>query len=42
MGKGMKAYSKLDKELFDEFYSDRQWLRQIDHQIRQGITSESL
>lgn len=42
IGKGMEAYSKLDKELFDEFYNDRQRLRQIAHQIRQGITSESL
>lgn len=42
MGKGMEAYSKLDKKLFDEFHNDRQRLRQIAHQIRQGITSESL
>ncbi|HRO85676.1 MAG TPA: restriction endonuclease [Niabella sp.] len=42
IGKGMKAYSKLDKKLFDEFYNDRQRLKQIAHQIRQGISSESL
>lgn len=42
MGKGMEAYSKLDKKLFDEFYNDRQRLKQIAHQIRQGITGEPL
>lgn len=34
-GKGMEAYSKLDKEVFEEFYSDIKRLNQIANEIRQ-------
>lgn len=34
-GKGMESYSKLDKEVFQEFYSDRNRLGQIAYEIRQ-------
>jgi 5-methylcytosine-specific restriction enzyme A len=39
-GKGMSSYSKLDKEVFDEFYNDRPRLIKIARIIK-GITQNS-
>lgn len=41
-GKGMQAYSKLDKEVFEEFANDRQRLHTIAHQIKEVIRNEPL
>lgn len=41
-GKGMVAYSKLDKEVFEEFYNDRVRLKNIADQIRIIISDETL
>lgn len=41
-GKGMEAYSKLDKQIFDEFANDRQRLYAIAQCIREVIHDESL
>jgi hypothetical protein len=38
-GKGMKAYSKLDREIFEEFSSDNKRLHQIANEIRQAINN---
>lgn len=35
IGKGMEAYSKLDKEIFEEFHPDIKRLHQIANEIRQ-------
>lgn len=40
-GKGMTAYSKLDKEVFDEFYQDRPRLIKVARAIK-GITENEL
>ena len=36
-GKGLKAYSKLEKEVFEEFCSDIERLHKIVHKIRQAL-----
>lgn len=41
-GKGMESYSKLDKEVFDEFYSDRHGLKQIAETIKQTVLDSDL
>lgn len=41
-GKGMQAYSKLDKEVFDEFANDRQRLHTIAERIREVLNNEPL
>lgn len=41
-GKGMESYSKLDKEVFDEFYSDRKRLKQIAETIKRTVSSDDL
>ena len=40
--KGMKAYSKLDKEIFYEFYQDRETLSSIAKQIRLITNDKSI
>jgi len=39
-GKGMQSYSKLDKEVFEEYSKDRRKLRQIANQIKSLVTNE--
>lgn len=41
-GNGMKAYSKLDKEIFEEFCSDRQLLHVIAKEIKKIATNSEL
>jgi len=41
-GKGMHSYSKLDKEIFEEFMNDRELLRVIAEQIKKVISNETL
>ncbi|MBC9813364.1 HNH endonuclease [Crocinitomicaceae bacterium CZZ-1] len=41
-GKGMNAYSKLDKEVFDEFFNDRQKLINIASEIKNIIKDDNL
>jgi 5-methylcytosine-specific restriction protein A len=41
-GKGMEAYSKLDKEVFLEFNTDRQRLHKIANQIKSAIENAEL
>ena len=41
-GKGMQAYSKLDKEVFEEFANNRQRLHTIALQIKEVIYNEPL
>lgn len=41
-GKGMESYSKLDKEVFDEFYNDRHGLKQIAETIKQTVLDSDL
>lgn len=41
-GKGMEAYSKLDKEVFDEFVDDRERLHNIAKQIKRIASDQYL
>jgi 5-methylcytosine-specific restriction protein A len=41
-GKGMEAYSKLDKEVFEEFNSDRQRLHKIANEIKEIVRNPEL
>lgn len=41
-GKGMESYSKLDKEVFEEFSSDVKRLHQIANEIKQTIGDPEL
>lgn len=41
-GKGMNAYSKLDKEIFEEFQFDKPTLKKIASQIKDVITNPKL
>ncbi|AWI25222.1 HNH endonuclease [Flavobacterium pallidum] len=39
-GKGMKSYSKLDKEVFEEFGRDRRKLREMANRIKSIVTND--
>ena len=41
-GKGMHAYSKLDKIIFQEFFNDKEELKRIAKQIKNAIEDEKL
>lgn len=41
-GKGMQAYSKLDKEVFEEFYGDRARLHKIAAEIKKLVADPAL
>src|SRR5690606_24716563 len=41
-GKGMQAYSKLDKEVFDEFYGNRALLSRLADNIKATLADEQI
>jgi 5-methylcytosine-specific restriction protein A len=41
-GRGMEAFSKLDREVFEEFSSDLKRLRQISQEIKQTVDNPKL
>ena len=41
-GAGMQSYSKLDEDIFNEFYDDRNRLRRIAQQIREVVGKNDL